>query len=264
MNVMQWIGLIGVSFVLAACSGGNGANVPANTADNSKVEVQLPDNRPAPETNSPLEVVPNTNEDFVSFDSGLRVYPKKGVVELDAVVLGGQTRPLEFLVVSPGGATHEALFSAPSKGEHLKRALEMLSLKEAELKYRARGHREKPLGDRVQIDVRWLDVPSGKTYQTRVENWLLDMTNGQHPEEVGWVFTGSHESFDSETNRSRIEADFKGNLVGLWRDPSCVLDNDREHGYVNDCYSPDSNNDDIPDAGAPVTLIFKPHPEIDE
>lgn len=205
--------------------------------------------------------VPQGEADYISFEGGLRVYPAAGRVEMQAVLLGSQTRALEFLVVAPGGATHEALFTAGAKGEYLKRGLEMIGLREAETKRGGRGYSELPLGDKVDIRVRFMHAGTKKVAEVPVEDWLLDISSGKQPERGGWAYTGSFEQYDASLNRSRVEADMKSNIVALWRDASCVIDNARRSGATPDVYSPNPDAPGIPRAQSEVTLVFTAYKE---
>ncbi|MCC7510438.1 MAG: hypothetical protein IT464_13840 [Planctomycetes bacterium] len=259
--------------LLSACGGNTatapGPNTAAGTPANaSSGNTESPANKqPDPPRNKPIEPEPapvsQREAAYVSFEGGLRAWPAEKRVEMDALMLSEQTRPLEFLLVAPGGATHESLFAATAKGEHLKRALEIVGLAEGKEKRMGRGYLEKPTGDRVKISVRFKHADTGETTVVRVEEWLMDFRLEGKPEMVGWVFTGSQEQFRPELNRSLFEADLKGNLIAMWRDASCVLDNDRESGTHSDVYSPNPNAPGIPRAerGQPaqVTLIFEPH-----
>ncbi len=220
-------------------------------------------NQPVPEAPSVQPPPAQGEADYVSFEGGLRAYPADRRVELDAQLLSEQSRPLEYLLVAPGGATHESLFTAIAKGEHLKRALEVIGLREGEIKRMGRGYLDKPVGDRVKISVRFKHAETGKETVVRVEEWLWDYRLDAKPEPVGWIYNGSYEQYKPDLNRSLVEADLKGNLIGLWRDASCVLDNDRETGKVSDYYSPNPKAPGIPSPknGVPadVTLIFEPH-----
>jgi hypothetical protein len=184
---------------------------------------------------------------------------------MDAMLLGSQTRPLEYLLVAPGGNTHESLFVTAASGLHLKRALEIIGLKEAKTKRSGRGYLEKPLGDRVKISVRFHHEKTGKLTTVRVEDWLWDHNTKSNPTPKGWVFTGSFEQYRENINRSLFEADMKGNLIAMWRDAACLLDNDRDDGYMPDIYSPHPEADGIPQANRgntpAVTLIFEPAAE---
>jgi hypothetical protein len=269
---VTWLVMLAAALMLSAC--GNNADAPQSDPGDSaptqisqdepaQPEDESPEPQPQPEP-EPEPAVPQSEVDYVAFEGGLRVYPERRVVELDAWLLSDQTRPLEFLLVSPGGATHESLFSSPARAEHLKRALEIIGLQEAEIKRQGRGYFERPLGDRIQIDVRYDHDETGNEYTVAVEKWLWDHSIQAHPEPVGWVFTGSHESYDPEVNRSVFDADLRGNHIALWRDASCVIDNDRPSGARPDVYTPYFEADGIPRpmrgqrSYPKVVLIFKP------
>ncbi|MCA8915264.1 MAG: hypothetical protein KDB90_07620 [Planctomycetes bacterium] len=219
---------------------------------------------PEPETQAQPEAPKQKDADYVAFEGGLRAYPQKRVVEMDAWLLGSQTRPLEYLLVSPGGNTHESLFATSASGLHLKRALEIIGLAEGKEKRSGRGYLDKPVGDRVKLSVRFNHAKTGKETTVAVEEWLWDHQNNAHPDRVGFIFTGSFEQFRGELNRSLFEADMKGNLIGMWRDSACVLDNDRDDGYVPDIYSPYPEADGIPQTirgvTPQVTLLFERWP----
>lgn len=216
-----------------------------------------PDPQPEPAEPKP----PQDEAEYVSFGGGLVVWPEAGRAELKVMLLGSQSRALEFFLVGPGGANHESLFQTGCNAEDLKRALEILELKEAERKFLGRGHSGKPTGDRVRVSVRFEHSKTGKEVTVPVEDWLIDMRTGKAPESAGFVFTGSHEKYDADINRSIVEADLKGNFIALWRDGSCLLDNDRDGGGIPDIYSPNPDADGIPNATRGkqplVTLIFE-------
>lgn len=253
--------------LLSACSGGGAQGMGNNPANAGTVAAA--NNSAVPATNQPVEpapkpqvpAVPQREADYISFEGGLKVYPRAAKVELQVILLGNQTRPLEFLLVAPGGATHESLFATGCKGEHLKRGLEMIGLKEAEVKRSGRGHTEVPLGDKVKISVRFTHAGKGTLMTVPVEEWLFDIQRNGAPELGGWVFTGSFEQYDPQMNRSLIESDMKGNLIGLWRDASCVIDNARKNGAVPDTYSPNPKAEGIPAGQTEVTLVFEVYKE---
>lgn len=248
----------------AVNSGGTTANQPAAN------QPSKPDPQPQPEVkpDKAPDTGPQNEADYVAFEGGLRAYPEKNVVEMDAWLLGSQTRPLEYLLVSPGGNTHESLFATAASGLHLKRALEIIGLQEGEIKRAGRGYLDKPTGDRVKISVRFYHMKTGEETTARVEDWLWDHNTDANPTPVGWIFNGSFEQYRENINRSIFEADMKGNLIGMWRDASCVLDNDRDDAYMPDIYSPHPEAEGIPKAvrgvTPEVTLIFEPMNEEQE
>ncbi len=206
----------------------------------------------------------NTEEppagDCVSFDGGLRVYPKLKRVELKANLIGGQSRPLEFFLVGAGGGTHESLFVTAASAEHLKRGLEVIGIKEGKAQRNGRGFLDDPVGDAVLISVRFRHAKTGELMKVRAEQWLWDTIAGAMPEPVGFVFSGGQEEYASDQNRSVVSADQLGNYIAMWHDASCVLDNARKHGVISDCYTPNPDAPGMPAAGAEVTLIFEAHP----
>jgi len=242
---------------LSACSNGGAQPVNANTPVNAPAPA--PDSTKPEPTPTPAATpaVPQAEADYISFEGGLKAYPKAGRVELQVILLGSQSRPLEFLLVAPGGATHESLFATGAKGEHLKRCLEMIQLKEAETKRSGRGYLEVPLGDKVKISVRFNHVETKALMTVPVEEWLWDHQLNAAPELGGWVFTGSFEQYNPELNRSLIESDMKGNIIAVWRDSSCVIDNARKNGATPDIYSPNPKAEGIPHPQTEVTLIFE-------
>lgn len=247
---------------------GPSSNESATTSANTSGQPngnQSADPEPQPKPDTPPDTGPQNKADYVAFEGGLRAYPEKQVVEMDAWLLGSQTRPLEYLLVSPGGNTHESLFATAASGLHLKRALEIIGLQEGKIKRAGRGYLDKPTGDRVKISVRFYHMKTGEETIARVEDWLWDHNTDANPTPVGWIFNGSFEQYRENINRSIFEADMKGNLIGMWRDASCVLDNDRDDAYMPDIYSPHPEADGIPKAmrgvTPEVTLIFEPMPE---
>jgi len=202
--------------------------------------------------------IPPQSDDYVSFEGGVKVYPALKRMEVEARLLGGQRRPLEFLIVGPGGAAHEALFTVTARAEHIKRGLEIIGLKEAKEKFIGRGYREKPQGDAIKLSVRFARSDNGKEAMVRVEDWLLNGITRASPEPGMFVFTGGQEQYLPELNRSVVSADQYGNLAAVWHDSSCIIDNRHEHGSISDVYEPNPNAPGIPQAGTTVILVFEP------
>lgn len=265
-----WIACL-FSLLLVACGKDEPANdAPAQSnppvANETECAGSTNDREPE-ESVEPEEPGQQTPEDqrsanYVAFEGGLRAYPEDHKVELEAWLLGGQTRPLEYLLVLPGGNTHESLFATGARGLHLKRALEIIGLNEGTIKRNGRGYLDPPVGDRVRLSVRFTHAETKEEVTVPVEKWLWDHDAGTHPADAGFIFAGGFEKFRPELNRSIFDADRKGNLIALWRDASCVLDNDREKAYVPDIYSPYPDADGMPKVRQGmtpiVTLIFEP------
>ncbi|RIK63531.1 MAG: hypothetical protein DCC64_06715 [Planctomycetota bacterium] len=221
-----------------------------------------PQNGPAVNTAAPAApekvTLPSQSDEFISFEGGLKVYPALKRVELEATLLGGQRRPLEFLIVGPGGSAHEALFTVTARSEHVKRGLEIIGLTEAAVKAQGRGYPEVPQGDGVRISVRFTHRDTGNVTMARVEDWLWNAVEKRPPEYGMFVFTGGIEQYMPEANRSVVAADQLGNMAAVWHDASCIIDNRAKHGAVSDVYSPNPDAPGLPRAGAHVVLVFEP------
>lgn len=202
--------------------------------------------------------IPPQSDDYVSFEGGVKVFPSLKRVEVEARVLGGQRRPLEFLIVGPGGSAHEALFTVTARAEHIKRGLEIIGLKEAKEKFSGRGYRETPQGDGIRLSVRFTRSDNGKEAVVRVEDWLINGITNASPAPGMFVFTGGQEQYLPELNRSVVSADQYGNLAAVWHDASCIIDNRHEHGAMSDVFEPNPNAPGKPQAGTSVVLVFEP------
>ena len=210
-----------------------------------------------PSKPNPLPL-PVQSDDYVSFEGGVKVYPALKRMDVEARVLGGQRRPLEFLIVGAGGSAHEALFTVTARAESIKRGLELIGLKEAKEKFSGRGYRETPQGDVIKLSVRFNRIDNGEEAMVRVEDWLIDGVTRSSPPPGIFVFTGGTEQYMPELNRSLVSADQYGNLSAVWHDASCIIDNRHEHGATSDVYEPNPNAPGMPQAGSVVTLVFEP------
>ena len=209
---------------------------------------------------SPLPLPAQSNE-FISFEGGVKVYPALKRVEMPASLIGRQRRPLEFLIVGPGGASHEALLSTSARSEHVKRGLEIIGLREASVKASGRGYLETPQGDVVRISVRFKHAQTGADTVAGIEDWLWDAVLKRCPDGGQFVFTGGIEQYMPELNRSVVAADQLGNMAAVWHDASCIIDNRHKHGTMSDVYSPNPDAPGLPEAGSEVTVIFEPEPK---
>lgn len=179
-------------------------------------------------------------------------------VEVLAQALGGVSRPLEFLIVSPGGANHEALIEIAGRPYDLHQALQLIFLKpaKADEKLSMRGDLQTPKGDQVRITAIWTD-DDGEMFETPLEDWVLNTQTNKPLTPGPWVFSGSIEEYQPEIGRSLYLADQVSNVVALWRDPSCVLDNPRESGATPHIYRVNHVPKAMPNQFRQVTLVFR-------
>lgn len=212
-----------------------------------------------PKPSDDTQSQPATDEThIVRFDNGIAVYldTDDDRVEVEAKVISGQSRPLEFLVVTPSGADHEALLFMHGRATDLKHGLELLGLREGARKLRFRGDPDQPDGAPIDIQVRWKGT-GGRTQTAPIGDWVLNAQTGKPMERSHWVFTGSITFPDTGRVAEALQAEAVGNVIAIWRDPSCVIDNPRESATDDRNWFPNAAAG-IPPAMTPVTLVIRP------
>lgn len=114
---------------------------------------------------------------------------------------------------------------------------------------------EPPAGTPIHIDVLWKSQ-DGKTNRADARTWIKDEKNGKTLA-VDWVFAGSQQFVDEQTNRDIYAAD-GGDLITVANFMSAILDvpfasttNDAERSFV-------ANTTLIPTRNTFVTLVLRP------
>jgi len=196
--------------------------------------------------------------DRIEFEDGIVavVDSEDERVEVDAVVISGQSRPLEYLVVTAAGKDHEALLSIAGRPSDLKQALELIKLREGTRKQLERGDPRTPEGAPVSIDVMWTDA-EGIGRVAPLDSWVWNVELDRVMEPYHWVFGGSIELARAGAPDGVLAADGYGNVVAIWRDPACVIDNPRPSAIDDKNWVPNPRAK-IPHAGSRVTLVFRP------
>lgn len=210
----------------------------------------------------PVPVKVKQDTGVVRFDDGVTVFldDKDPRVEVDGELLGGQSRPLEFLIVTSAGACHEALIRMFGKAYDLRQGLELLGLKEGLPKLAGRGDPNQPIGPKVDIALRWKNE-TGKEQTCPIEDWVFDTRQNKPMERGPWIFSGSVTQFREDLNRETFLADLLGNVVATWHDPTCVIDNPRVGGVDPMTYRVHVENELLPAEQSPVTLVIRKHAE---
>lgn len=199
-------------------------------------------------------------ENIVRFDGGLIavVGTDNDHIEVPALVLGAGGQPLEFLVVTQAGAVHEALLRVECKAIDIKHAMELLLMREGQRKPRYRGDATVPDGELVDIDVMWKDA-GGTLRLNRIEDWIYNRVEKDNMTPGPWVFTGSQSIWDESLRRERFLADEAGNVIAIWRDPTCLIDNPRDSATDDMAYIARSENGVMPAMNSRVRMIIRKH-----
>lgn len=213
---------------------------------------------PAPLAVEPFAATPPDQR--VTFDNNIVAHlGDQPRVEAEVILVSGQGRPLEYLVVTEAGAGHEALLLLKGTAGDLKQAMELVGLREGTNKLRWRGDTRVPEGAKIRLDLRW-NQTSGELVEQPVSDWVWHASTQAPMTRGPWVFSGSLSQFREDLNVDVLQADSAGNVVAIFRDPGCVIDNPRPEGtdemnwFVNQGAA-------LPRPGLPVTLVIRPYTE---
>jgi hypothetical protein len=167
---------------------------------------------------------------------------------------------LEYLLVTPGGATHESLLVTEIQPSDLHLAMLLLGAKGAGLLAPAPGdappaqiNREylqrapKLKGDPIQIAVKWKTGGAEKT--CAVEDWLRDAKSQKPAKRGPWIYTGSM------IKDGKFLAQIEGTFAALVTLPSALINNPREHNDDDSAW--EVNAKAVPSVDTPVEISIK-------
>lgn len=268
---MRQILVLGVATILAAPGFGQ-APPPKNTVEPpSDVVTPLPVPEGAPDALKTL--IGELADEGALVDFANRTIEVKGVVLLDKMNAG---YPIEYLLVTEGGFTHEALAMIRCTPSKLNAGFLALGLEPGRTveyvkkdppppleKLRTGEAREfdviPPRGMVVDIAVRWVDA-DGRTHIHPIEDMIRYVTNGTSLPRRGFVFVGSRfqRVVIGTEHQERFMADVEGNVVSLYLSGfgNCLFDMNSAEGTESYLY--DINGDVCPARGTKVTFVFAP------
>lgn len=189
---------------------------------------------------------------------------------------------LEYVVCRPNTFEHEAIFVTDTEPELVHAGLLLLGMKPTPL---VRGLDEiwldkalKQENSKVKIDVEW--EVDGKMKRVSLASMLRNREvmeegpAGVNPAQKkkdeavkdAWVFTGSFMHEDKETGKRVYAGNVNGILVGIWPDPSTVIQYGIASGnpYEDAHEGLEINEETVPKLGTKVNLVFSravPFPE---
>jgi len=256
---------------LLATASARGQQRPPPTTIKAPTDVveALPVPEGAPESIRTL--VDDLVKEGVTIDFDRRVVEVKGVVLLDGMNAG---YPIEYLMVTEGGFTHESLSlvrCTPSKLNAAFLALGLEPGKTVEFKKKdpvppleklISGEAKEfdvvpPKGPIVDLSVRWTDK-AGKERLHPIEDLIAYITNSRPIPRRGFVFVGSRfrRVLIGAQRSERFMADVEGNVVSLYLSGfgNCLFDQNSAEGAEGYLY--DINPDVAPPAGTKVSFVF--------
>jgi len=163
----------------------------------------------------------------------------------------GQDLPLEVLVCTEYGKTHEALFRTTISPTYLNVALKLIGCEGGKPRAGV-GNPDLPVGSAIEIDVKWTDE-DGKEHTVQPESWIWHHKNKAPMADTTWTYLGS------QFHMNRFMAEATGTIVNLFVDPSTLIeppideiDDDESFGVYEKV---------VPPQGTKVELIFTLLPE---
>ncbi len=184
----------------------------------------------------PADFEPRLLEAGLVIDWDARVVLARGGTLHDAVSLG---YPIEYVIVTDRGKTHEALFVVKAAPSLIDAALRALGLVPG-LPQRFLAVEPPPTDEQIEAGVSpWIAVPAagplvelsvawtddaGRAHEAPLETLLVDVRTGDSPEDVGWVYTGSQ--FGPLRQGRRVEMvslpDLNGCLAAVYLEGSGI------------------------------------------
>jgi hypothetical protein len=201
---------------------------------------------PAPEKLPPLPGL-EVDEETGRLSFGARVAEQDVYEELKGEI--------EYVVVFPGGKEYESLFVAPVDPMDLHGAMKRIGLSPGRpAEENDEGKVLPPKGSRLRVLVEPVGV-GGKPSRP-IESFVLDTEKGGPMEPVAWVFAGSREGWDPETETTVLQVVIMKNLMGLYHaDASVLVQNPGEEAATSHRYKP--NREVLPAKGTPVRIVFE-------
>ncbi len=177
--------------------------------------------------------------------------------------------PIEYLIVTEYGRTHEAVFLIRARPQVLNNCLLAIGLEPGQgMRFEkidpAPDSPAKPWvthpasGPVVDLQVQWIDE-RGQSQAMPLESMLVDLETGEDLEGRGWIYVGSRMG-SFRQGREMVErymADVYGNIVAIYLDGqgNCLFERNTLEG-VDRAYT--IHPDRLPPRNTPVTLLFKP------
>lgn len=208
----------------------------------------------------------------VKMPTGITVNRVSREVHIDAEVCL-DVGILEYVVCKPDSFEHESIFTTTAKPELVHAALLLCGMKPTpQLRGMTEVWTEKALKQklsRIKIEVEWEE--KGKKKRVNLTSLLKDRedvngtaaTAGSKVKRVSkvqdaWIFSGSMVVENTQTGKPFYAANASGILVGIWPDPSTVIQYGVVSGnpYEGEHLGVEINEKNIPKVETKVKLIF--------
>lgn len=156
--------------------------------------------------------------------------------------------PLEYLVVSASGKTHESLFRTDAEPLHVQVALLLLGSRGAGTNALPEDPRLPLPGDAVRIEIVWRE--GRKERRAPAEDFLLNRKTAARMKRGPWIYTGSR------TSEGAFAAQRDGSIISLITDADALINNPRP-GREND-EAWEFSKAPLPPVGGSVDIVLRP------
>jgi hypothetical protein len=102
--------------------------------------------------------------------------------------------------------------------------------------------------------VEWAE--GDKKRREPVERFVLDVLSKKAMDAGPWVFTGSKEAFDPDTEKMVPSVAMTKNVISLFHNDHSVLV--QPSGFAKDPHQYQANKETLPKAGTPVKIVLEP------
>ncbi|MBN1918591.1 MAG: hypothetical protein JW889_11845 [Verrucomicrobia bacterium] len=222
-----------------ADAGGNGKESQGVHPDWSEAD-DIPSDKPSE------PVIRQTGEHTYLLD-GIALDTNTKTVRFAAAVNQiAENLPLEVLVCTEYGKTHEALFRTSINPTYLNVALKLIGCEGGKPRAGA-GDPNVPVGSALEIEVKWTDA-DGKEQTVQPEGWIWNRMTKAPLADTTWTYTGS------VFHMNRFMAEATGTIVNLYVDPSTLIEPPIDE--IDDDEALGVYEKAVPPQGTKVELIF--------
>ncbi|HKB15422.1 MAG TPA: YdjY domain-containing protein [Planctomycetota bacterium] len=234
--------------------------------------------RPAPpRAEDPADIARRAGADREAKEKLLRTFAEKGIfldAERGRIEIEGRMNfphmPVEYLLTSRRGATHECLFVTDASPSLLTAAVFVLGLergKNVEYKVKEPPPTEEemragvspyetipPRGDGLYVYVEWTEGEEVRQY--RVEDLIQNDRTGRALPRQPWVFLGSRFVRTARGDPEVFAAEAEGNLVAVtyFALGNQIFTYPHPDAATQNAFTPNAAL--LPDRGSPVRIIF--------
>jgi hypothetical protein len=196
-----------------------------------------------------------------------------GEFELGGIKINARTRevrvpttvqlkkaPIEYMLVTETGKTHESVLVTKVKPADLQIALLLASFEPGteglankdlppDIKPVAPVAPRTPGANRVTLTVEWKQA--GALKKAPLSDWILNINERKPPPDLGtWIFNGSR------IDERGFVAEVEGSFIAVWLDAHAIINSPAKGNWDDALWI--SNPEAIPDEGTEVALIIAP------